>query len=713
MLAEGESNAVQSSESSTPVKLLTSIFENMSDGVSVFDETGRIVFCNPAMGILTGRPLPELEGKTPAEAWGAAEIVPLDSSSYTTFEEAISRADGQTRYVSVKAFGISAEPHFRAAIYRDVTRLKQAQRGHHEAEQAYRLLVDSLSDGVAIIQEGRFKFVSKRFAELLRCEVADLLEKQEETVFSPMTDEPGGTGSHAEGPFETTYRGIDGSLLPFEVTHSNIIYRGQHAVLKSIRDITSARRTEKMNAALGLMAKRLGSAKTPAEVGQVVLDIALRLFGWDAAYFAIIASDLEQKLLPGHVVIPLVIYDTFDGERKMVPLPAEYKMAPTSPTVRVIEEGALLFNGAEADLLRTQQRFGNTSQSSASLMFVPIVGTSGPTGVISLQSYTSNAYQEWQLNALQLVAENCAGALERTRAEQNLRLLEMAVSHANDMVLITAATPGSESPSVIVYVNEAFERITGYTRDDVLGKSVQVLQGGETDSQVLERLREALLNDRPVTVELVNYKKDKTPYEVEFTAFPISDGIFRYFVSVQRDITERKREHRQLTHKAFHDPLTNLPNRLLLMERLNRAMSRFKAHGESFSVLYLDLDGFKTINDKYGHPTGDEVLRIAGKRLESCVRPSDTIARIGGDEFIILLESVAVPMRTALVAERILQVISSPFNTQSGPLPCSISVGIAHVLPQHATGDELLAHADAALYHAKSLGKNRVHTYGA
>jgi diguanylate cyclase (GGDEF)-like protein/PAS domain S-box-containing protein len=694
--------------------LLQQVFERMSDGVSVFDDTGRIVICNPAMGMLVGRPIEDLLGKTAAEAWGTAEILPRDVSSYTAFEEAFTRPDGHVCYVSVRTFGVSKDPPLRAALYRNVTRLKQNQRTLFESEQSYRQVIENIGDGIAIVRNSKFTFVSRQFAELLGYNTDDLVDQPEHLIYSPRTLLNEREEAASSKLIQTFMRRRDGTDIPVDIARSAVQYRGESGTLITMRDASQRMRAEVHSDALAIMAKRLGSAKSALEVAHIGLEVAMRLLKWDAAYFDVLASDIEQKLLPGHKLIPLLTFDTIDGIVTEVEMRPDATLPEDSPSFRAVQNGAFLVNRTVQELGESLA-FGDIDRLSKSLIYVPIIATAGPAAVISVQSYTANAYTEADLDMLQQLAENCSGALERTRTEQNMRLLESAVRHAHDMVVITAATPGSENPSAVVYVNEAFERVTGYSKEEILGKSIKILQGEESDPTILSQLRDSLLNDRPATVELVNYKKDGSPYEIEFSAFPISDqdGKFRYYVSVQRDITDRKREHRQLTHRAFHDALTNLPNRALFMERLNRAMARFDRYEEYFAVLYLDLDKFKEINDRYGHPVGDEVLMGAARRLEGCVRPTDSVGRFGGDEFTILLEAVSGSPRSTVVADRILQVMSVPFTTAAGPILSSASIGIAHIRPEYKTAEEVLRHADEALYQAKSLGKNRVVIFGA
>jgi diguanylate cyclase (GGDEF)-like protein len=185
----------------------------------------------------------------------------------------------------------------------------------------------------------------------------------------------------------------------------------------------------------------------------------------------------------------------------------------------------------------------------------------------------------------------------------------------------------------------------------------------------------------------------------------------RYFVSVQRDVTARKIATQQLVYQAFHDALTGLPNRNLFFERLEHAMARSKRNRENFAVLFVDLDGFKNVNDSLGHAAGDAFLIEIARRLETCVRPGDSVARLGGDEFTILLEGIADQADATNITGRILTSIAELCLISGQEMQCTASVGIAFQEPKNNDAQELLRHADLALYLAKSHGKSRYEIY--
>ena len=279
-------------------------------------------------------------------------------------------------------------------------------------------------------------------------------------------------------------------------------------------------------------------------------------------------------------------------------------------------------------------------------------------------------------------------------------------SLADGILATDADVDGPHGPS-IVYVNRAFSEISGYDRDELIGRSPRVLQGADTDRALMRRLSEDLRAGRPFTGQTINYRKDGTPFEMEWSiaAVPGEDGSPEWFVAVQRDATLPSRRLLEAERTARLDALTGLPNR--------RHVDDVLAGGgwlgsRARSALVIDLDHFKAVNDTYGHLVGDEVLQEVGQRLQASVREGELVARWGGEEFCVLTLHGGSDV-TAL-AERIRAAIAhAPIQTEAGPVPITASVGCAALNPDHADAQGLLRAADGALYEAKRTGRNRVH----
>lgn len=457
-------------------------------------------------------------------------------------------------------------------------------------------------------------------------------------------------------------------------------------------------------------------------------------------------------------------------------------------------------------------------------------------------------------NALIAVARQ---AQHHRVSEADLRLLKSVVVNANDAVLIAEAKPGDHLGGRIVYVNEAFTRMTGYSAEEAVGRTPRILLGPQTDRDQLNQVRQALSNWEAARVELVNYRSDGSAYWVDVNFVPITgeDGSFTHWVAVQRETTHRKQaedlerdrnrvlelmarnepletvlshlvqmverqcpdlrcsvlllrngqltpaagakistaalqtlqqaqpgmphkapvdryremlpgshlganwsvpilsgstallgafavfcgvnrkpsetelemigkasrlaaiaiEQKQLTeklaHQAQHDALTGLPNRVLFEERLHRALAQARNEGWHISVLFIDLDRFKQINDTLGHAVGDGLLQQAARRLEECLRRTDMLARMGGDEFTVVLTELRDPLYAHKVAQKLLDSLKAPFYVGGYELFVTASIGISSFPHDGRDAATLQRNADSAMYRAKTLGRNNYQAF--
>ena len=302
------------------------------------------------------------------------------------------------------------------------------------------------------------------------------------------------------------------------------------------------------------------------------------------------------------------------------------------------------------------------------------------------------------------------------KAREQLMLLETSISRLNDIVLITEAVPHETPRARIIFVNNAFERHTGYSRAEALGQSPRMLCGPLTQRREVERIMLAFQSGEPVQAELVTHKKDGRHFWLEVDIVPVSDNAgvsVTHWVAVGRDITRRKAAESEIQHLAFYDPLTQLPNRQLLMDRLHLALSQNHRRPREGSLMFIDLDNFKALNDTLGHHKGDMLLQQVAERLTACVRKIDTVARLGGDEFVVMLEDLGPrPDEAAEQAKRmgqqILAALSEPYLLAGDQHYSTCSIGVTSFNQNQTDIGDLLKQADLAMYQAKTAGRNTI-----
>jgi len=287
------------------------------------------------------------------------------------------------------------------------------------------------------------------------------------------------------------------------------------------------------------------------------------------------------------------------------------------------------------------------------------------------------------------------------RAVRENSLLAAAVANLETCVVITDP---HQPDNPIVFYNPGFTALTGYGADDILGRNCRFLQGPDTDPAAIARMAVAVAAHRPFREVILNYRRDGTPFWNELVINPVYDaGRLTHFVGIQTDVTARVHLKDALQYQALHDALTGLPNRLLFHDRARQAIFGARRVGQTFGVLLLDLDGFKEINDTFGHHVGDLLLQRVAERLQGGLREGDTVARLGGDEFAVLLPGDDRD-GARVTAGKIADALAAPTLVEGRAVRTRASIGIALYPDQGADADLLLRRADMAMYAAKRGG---------
>jgi diguanylate cyclase (GGDEF)-like protein/PAS domain S-box-containing protein len=262
---------------------------------------------------------------------------------------------------------------------------------------------------------------------------------------------------------------------------------------------------------------------------------------------------------------------------------------------------------------------------------------------------------------------------------------------------------------LITRVNPAFTRICGYSKDEVVGKSPKILSSGRQDARFYRDMYESLKKFHYWSGEIWNRRKNGEIYAelLSISAVVGSADEVLHYIGIFSDISQLKAHEAELDRIAHYDPLTGAPNRRLLADRMQQSIVRADRHQQSVAICYLDLDGFKEVNDRFGHAVGDRLLIDVANSLRHVLRTDDTLSRLGGDEFVILLDNVSSPEECSLILERLLSAICVHRQIDEHDIVISASIGVSLYPLDHSDADTLLRHADNAMYQAKEHGKNR------
>lgn len=375
----------------------------------------------------------------------------------------------------------------------------------------------------------------------------------------------------------------------------------------------------------------------------------------------------------------------------------ESRSGTTDPSYRVRQDAA-------ADPYAVEHRVALADRS--------IVLVFGPSRPMTLQSFIDP--RAYALAAVGVLLSASFGWLgyrtsrarhSRLAAEERLRLAASVFHHAHEGILI------GDADMKIIDVNRTFTDITGYAKEEVLGRSPRLLQSGLHDRHFFQDLWQILLKAGFWRGELWNRRKDGSLFAAQATISTVKDsqGRVRHYIGLFSDVTDRKRQQEELQHLAFHDALTDLPNRALIRDRVGQGLARAKRQRTRVAVCYLDLDQFKPVNDLHGHEAGDRLLCAIGERLRAAVREHDTVGRLGGDEFVLVLTDLKSAAECDAILQRLMGVVSRSYTLPDGAaIQVRMSIGATLSPPDDANADILLRHADQAMYRAKNSGRDRI-----
>lgn len=569
---------------------------------------------------------------------------------------------------------ISGKPVFDAAgrfvgyrgTGRDVTQLRKEEAARREAEERYRVLVELSPDPVVLVEDGRIVFTNQPAARILGVDEPGKLVGR--SVYEFVAPEhralvrarqasllrPGDTLP----PVELSLLRTDGARAEIEAKGSLVVHEGRRLLLGVLRDIGARKAAER---ALREAEERYRTLVELSPTGILLYaDGAYRFANRAAA--RILGADDPRDLLG---VDPLTLIDEADRERIR------------RRTARLLERGGAN-QPIRIGMRRLDGRPATTETAGAALRL------DGRPGI---------------LIAIRDVTDEVRARAELAAAEARWRSL---VELSPDAVVVIR-------DGVCAFANKrAIELFGAECAEQLLGRAPREFFVEEFVPTIEERGRRLLeQGGRVPPLEAKLRRMDGTVIDVETTGAAIRDGETRAILSILRDISERKRLEAELRRLAYCDPLTGLPNRALFFDRLEMAVRQSERDGRQGAVLLLDLDGFKQINDNFGHDAGDALLVGVARRLKRVVRRSDTVARLAGDEFALILYPIVDEAAVERVAERILSAFAKPVRYRDRALRARLSLGGA-LFPVEGTIEALLKQADIALYRAKSAGRNRL-----
>lgn len=426
-------------------------------------------------------------------------------------------------------------------------------------------------------------------------------------------------------------------------------------------------RSKQVIAELQLSRQQLREAQRLAQIGSWELDIADNRMFWSEELYRIF--EMDPKGGPGDYERFLQIVHPEDRERvdqayrdalrNREPYEVEHRMITADGHVRQIRERGETFYDEDGKPLRS-------------------IGTA--------QDITDIRHMESQM-----------------------QLLGTAFHHSGEAIMIT------DHDNRIVTVNPAFTTLTGYSQQEVIGRNPSILSAGRTEAADYEKMWTAIIQKGYWQGEVWDRRKDGGVYPkwLSISVMRDDDGGIRYYIAHFTDVSAERATEARLHHMAHHDMLTGLHNRFSLKDRLEHALAVARRESSRVALLFIDLDRFKVINDTLGHHVGDELLIHVSRRLRQCVRESDMVARLGGDEFVVMLSGVDHSSSVAMVAEKLVASVAEPYPVGAHTLYTTPSIGIAIYPMDGSDSETLMKNADAAMYHAKSAGRNNFQFFDA
>ncbi|MCF8197533.1 MAG: PAS domain S-box protein [Sulfuritalea sp.] len=665
------------------------IFDNALIGIS-YHRNRVIQRCNPRFEEILGYGPGELAGKSTRiyyasdEDWEAMGRHVFGADTHRqTFEDELCfyRRDGSPVWVHVIGRTVdSPDGETWIWIYDDITARRATERALEVSHQEQQLIFDNALIGIAYMRDRVLLRCNRTFEEIYCFAPGEPIGKTTRLMFFSEEDFENighrlqAAGEQGQGfSEEVRYQRQDGTPIWVRVNGQPIQEAQGQVWIWTCQDVTRQHQAEE---ALRLSYREMEQrvAERTAEVSrqlnfmeQLIESIPGPVFYKDRGgrYLGFNQRYLEFLGMPRDKLLGATVYDIAPKE-----LADRYKAADdqlfNKPGAQVYETQVQPANGERRDVLFHKATFSDADGRVGGLIGVMFDIT------------------------------------ERKRMEERMQQAATVFDTSLEGITITA------SDGSIIAVNRAFTEITGYSESEVIGRNPRILQSDRQEPSFYREMWDTIGREGRWQGELWNKRKDGSLYPESLTISAVKDatGRLMHFVGVFSDITEIRRANDLLAHQAHHDHLTGLPNRLLLEDRLHGALLRAQREQSQVAVMFIDLDRFKNINDSLGHNVGDTVLREVARRFGNLIRESDTVARMGGDEFLIVMEGIHDPTMVSRIADKILEDLRLNPVVLEQEFYVGASIGIAFFPQDGGDSTNLIKSADAAMYRAKERGRN-------
>ncbi|OGP53331.1 MAG: hypothetical protein A2Y65_05420 [Deltaproteobacteria bacterium RBG_13_52_11] len=652
------------------------LVDNIDLGIILIDADHTIVMINTAGGKQINKPVSELIGKKCFREFEKRDAVCLHcpgvqamatGRSAEVETEAV-RDDGSRYHARVQAFpafGLDGTITGFIEVSEDITKRKEIERTLRESEERFRILVEHSKDALILHDfDGRIIDVNQHACESLgytREELLDLSIQDVEQNFIP--------GKHKE-KWEQLVPGVpitigglnrrkDGTTFPTEVRLVVLESGGRRLLLGLVRDITERKQVEEK------------LRESEERYRNLVDNIKFGINLIDSDHTIVMVNAAQGKRFKKPV-------SEFIGEKCFREFEKRDAVCPHCPGVQTMATG----KPAEVETEGVPD-----DQSRLRLQTFPVFGQDG----------TVTAFIEF-----------VEDITERKRAEETLRESEekyrSLVEFTEDPVYLV------NRQKQYLYMNEKYLSRIGLSRDHVIERAYGEFHSHEDDKEFSEHIEQVFETGRFAQYEHRS-RRDGRYFLRTLSPVKGSDGSIEAVTVISKDITERKRAEEELTYMATHDSLTGLPNRILFNDRLTVALTHAHRQKKKLAVMLLDLDYFKDVNDSLGHSGGDQLLRAIGNRLRGLLRRDDTVARVGGDEFLLLLSEIARIKDATTIVQKIMEAFRKPFIFDDHELPITTSIGVAIYPNDGDDADTLMKHADIAMYRAKDKGRDTYQRY--